>query len=253
MEHIASRDNEKIKFAKRLASSAALRAQEGLFLAEGRRLCFDLAQSMAAQMVLVTQKFLNEYPQAAALAPQVFVISQPVDDKLAETKTPQGIYCLFETPNTTLQDLDLGRGVLLCEELQDPANVGAVLRSAAAFGYGGVVLAGGADAYSPKALRASMGGVGRLPVVRCACLAPVAQALQAQGLAIYAAALENARPLREILPQKPFGLLVGNEGAGLSAEALALADERVYIPMHNGMESLNAAVAASVLMFYFQK
>lgn len=249
LEHIASRENEKIKYAKRLASSASFRAQEGLFIAEGRRLCFDLAAVLQPVTAFVTQNFLQAYPQAASLAPQVFLISEPVDDKLSETKTPQGVYCLFRLPQTTVEQLNLDAGVLLCENLQDPANVGAVLRSAAAFGYGGVVLVSGADPYAPKALRASMGGVGRLPVVCCPAFAPMAQALAAKGVTLYAAALENGRPLGSLAPQKPFALLIGNEGAGLTPAALALADERVYIPMQNGMESLNAAVAASVLMF----
>ncbi|MDL2324668.1 RNA methyltransferase [Ruminococcaceae bacterium OttesenSCG-928-A16] len=252
MEHIASRENEKIKYAKRLATSAAFRAEEGLFFAEGRRLCFDLAETCAPTVAFVTAAFLKGCPQAASLAPQVFIISQPVDDKLSETKTPQGVYCLFKTPATSIEDLNPEAGILLCEDLQNPANVGAVLRSAAAFGFGGVVLAGSsADAYSPKALRASMGGVGRIPVLTSAALAPVAQALHKKGVTIYAAALEGGTPLPAEPLQKPFALLIGNEGAGLSPVALSLADKRVYIPMQNGMESLNAAVAASVLMFHF--
>lgn len=250
---IQSRDNDKIKYARKLAESASFRAQERLFLAEGRRLCFDLAQTLRVHSAFATEAFLQSCPEAEALAPQCFVISEPVAQKLADTQTPQGLFCLFETPLATIEAMDAEKGVLLCETLQDPANVGATLRSAAAFGFGGVVLVGCADPFGPKALRAGMGAVGHVAVKMLPRegLAQAAEQLVAKKATIYAAALQNARPLPAVAVKRPFALLVGNEGAGLTAEALALAAETVYIPMQNGVESLNAAVAASVLMFHF--
>lgn len=251
VQRIASRDNERVKHARRLATSAAARAEEGLLFAEGRRLCFDLAETLKAKRVFVTEAFLKAHPEAEGLAPEAFIISEPVDDKLSETKTPQGLYCLFEKPATGLAALKFAKGVLLCEGVQDPANVGAVLRSAAAFGYGGVLLLRGcADAFSPRTLRAAMGAVGRIPIVADMLLEEGVAAAKAAGATVYASALlADAQPLQQVRPRYPVALLVGSEGAGLTPEALALADSRVYIPMQGGVQSLNAAAAAAVLLY----
>lgn len=251
MLHITSRDNERVKFARHLARSAAFRAQQGLFFAEGRRLCADLAQTLKAACVFYTEVAAQSWPEVAQLAPEAYCVSAPVAQKLAGVQTHQGVFCLFATPAGSLASLAAQKGVLLCENLQDPANVGAVLRSAAAFGFGGAVLQQCADPYGEKALRASMGAVGRLPVVTSAPLAEAAVWLRQQKVPLVAAALQHSQPLQSAGVTGPVGLLIGNEGNGLSPEALALANVRVCIPLQSGVESLNAAVAASVLMFAF--
>lgn len=193
---------------------------------------------------------MQQHPGAETLGESCVLVAETVAEKLADTRSPQGLFALFSLPQSREEALHPAQGLLLCEELQDPANVGAVLRSAAAFGYGGVVLAGGADPFSPKALRASMGAALRIPVLRAASFTAAAGALQARGVALLAAAAgPGSRPPGQLRPGGPFALMIGNEGAGLSAQALSLADGRVGIPMQCGVESLNAAVAASVLMY----
>ena len=253
-EKIASRDNDRVKYARRLAASGAFRAEENMFFAEGKKLCFDLAQSVAPQQVFCTEAFLEACPAAEKLGRMFWLVSDSVAQKLSDTKTPQGLFCLFPTPQAHRESLRFEAGVLVCERLQDPANVGAVLRSAAAFGYGGVVLLNCADPYGPKALRASMGAVGRLPVVRAASVEEVLEDFERNRATVYAAAPGPDSRAPEALPtNEPFVLLVGNEGAGLSETALQNADARVGIPMENGVESLNAAVAASVLMYEMKR
>lgn len=252
MEQISSRDNEKIKLACRIASSATARDEHNLFFAEGRRLCFDLAQTAPPKMAFFTKQFLQSYPEVETLAEKNYLVNEPVADKLSGTKNSQGVYCLYEILPTSMEDLVFERGVLLCENLQNPDNMGAMIRSAAAFGYGGVVLVGGVDIYNTKVLRASMGGVGRIPVVQHVGLEELRTHMNLQNATLYAAALENAKPLTDVTPEGAFVVAVGNEGAGLSEDLLAMAGEKIYIPMKNGMESLNAAVAASVLMFHFK-
>lgn len=255
MEQITSRDNERVKQACRLAKDADLRREEGLFFAEGRRLCADLSASQRPVCAFLTQKALEEDPVPAELAETAFLVSGPVADKLSQTKNTQGVFCLFRLPAAAEGDLNPTKGILLCEELQDPANVGAVIRSAAAFGFGGVAFStGSADPFSPRALRASAGAVLRVPVLAGVDFAGVARGLKDKGAALYAAALgEGARPVAEFAGRGlgAFGLMVGNEGAGLTQEALHLADHRVIIPMQNEVESLNAAVAVSVLLYAF--
>ncbi len=284
MQEITSRDNERVKYACKVASSSAWRAETGLFFAEGRRLCLDLAQRQKPHTVFLTQEALDACPQAANLADETFLVRDSVAQKLGETQTSQGLYCLFERPAAGFEALRPADGLLLCEQLQDPTNVGAVLRSAAAFGYGGVVLsAGSADAFSPRSVRASAGAVLRVPILAGVEAVGTAARLREEGVALYAAArwiearqtdghrqFESgggssacggtegdgtdvvraaALPPEELAPRGSFALLVGNEGAGLSQALLALAHGAVAIPMQGGVESLNAAVAASVLMY----
>lgn len=246
---ITSRDNPHVKYACRLAASAAFRAQEGLFFAEGARLCTDLAGRLHARAVFYTAAAANRRPELPGLAPQAFEVSEPVAEKLAGTKSPQGVCALFEMPEAGLGDMPQGQPVLICEGIQDPANLGAMVRSAAGLGFGAVALTPKcASPYGPKALRASMGAVARLPLVVVPGVEEAAEHLHGQGYILYAAALQNAVSLAETAIKRPCALLVGSEGAGLSPQALAAADAGVYIPMQNGVESLNAAVAAAILM-----
>ncbi len=242
-----------MKYARRLAASASFRAREGLFFAEGLRLCRDLAERLPLRALFATKAAHARWPEGAALAAEAYDVSEAVAEKLAGTRSPQGLFGLFETPAADFSRLRPDDGVLVCEAMQDPANAGAVLRSAAALGLGGVVFGpGSADPFGPKALRAAMGAAGRIPVVTGMPVPEAAARLREAGLWLYAAALQNARPLQGTAPRRPFALLIGNEGAGLSAEAAAAADELVYLPMQNGVESLNAAVAAALLMYHFK-
>lgn len=254
MERISSRDNERVRRAVKIASSTAARGEAGLFFAEGKKLCFDLARVQRPVTAFFTEELLAAAPGAGELAAENLLVSEPVAAKLAGTKTTQGLFCLFALPQPSFDELAPERGLLLCEDVQDPSNVGAVVRSAAAFGYGGVVLSpGSADPFSPKALRASAGAALRLPILSGQPLAALAARLKGEGATLYAAALQKeALTPEESRPAGPFALLVGNEGAGLSDEALLLADICVRIPMQGGVESLNAAVAASVLMYTFR-
>lgn len=252
MIEITSRENETIKYACRLGASASFRGEEGLFLAEGKKLCLDLAQTLTVAMAFFTEQVLDSLPEVETLGQENYLIEPHVAEKLSETRTNQGLFCVFSMPQIAVEELDAKKGLLLCEQVQDPANIGTILRSAAAFGYGGVVLSAGcADPFGPKALRASMGAVGRIPVLYREDLIEAIATLQNTGVQVLAAALQNAKPLGEIEKQEKFALLIGSEGQGLSQAAIEAADGTLFIPMQHGVESLNAAAAASVLMYHF--
>lgn len=253
-EQITSRGNERVKAACRLAASAAARAEEGLFFAEGARLCLDLAKSLQADTVFFTERALEKYPALAGLAPQCFEVEAHVAEKLAATKNNQGVFALFKTPKPNEKEVyEATGGVLVCEDIQDPGNLGTMLRSAAGLGFGGAVLSPGcADPFGGKALRACMGAVGRMPLLCGVPAAVAAAALKAAGFTVVAATLAaGAQPLASVPVQGKVALMIGNEGAGLSGAAAAAADVRAFLPMANGVESLNAAAAASVLMYHF--
>lgn len=257
MVRIDSRTSDKVKALCRLRDSASERRDKGAFLAEGVRLCTDLAQNCPVLEVLCTQKALDAHPQLASLGTaqtRRVLVSESVAEKLSDTKAPQGVFAVLGWPEKS-EAIAPGSRCLVLENVQNPANVGALARSAAAFGFGHLVLCGAcADPFSPKALRASMGALVRLAVHRFDTVEAATQVLHSANVPLYAAALQNSRPLSEVAAPQSAGVavLIGNEGNGLSSAAVAAADQVVRIPMGGGVESLNAAVAGGVLLWHFR-
>lgn len=255
MEVISSRDNAKIKHACALRDSEKQRAADGLFFAEGPKLCLELAKGCAVRRVFATAAALEKTPALAAFAGVTALVQPPVAEKLAGTKTSQGVFALFETPAPPPDTLRTARRLLALEGVQDPGNVGTLLRSAAAFGFDAVVLGPGCAApFAPKTLRASMGAAGRLPPVQTGDLPAVLGELRARGVTCLAAALYRSRPLDEVGRVFPGGLcaVIGSEGRGLTDATVAACDAAVRIPMTDRAESLNAGVAGSVLLWHFR-
>ena len=256
MDVITSRENPRIKRACALRDSEKQRAAAGLFFAEGPKLCLELARGCRAAELYATAPALAHSPALAALGPAVVEITQPVAEKLAGTRSTQGVFALFETPATDPAPLlATARRILALEGVQDPGNVGTLLRSAAAFGFDAVLLGPGCAApFSPKVLRASMGAAGRLPLGVCADLPAALGALRGRGVACLAAALYKARPLDAVGTQFPGGVcvVIGSEGQGLSDAAIAACSAAVRIPMTDRVESLNAGVAGSILLWHFR-
>ena len=256
MNVITSRENPRIKRACALRDSEKQRAAAGLFFAEGPKLCLELARGCRAAELYATAPALAHTPALAALGPAVVEITQPVAEKLAGTRSTQGVFALFETPATDPAPLlAAARRILALEAVQDPGNVGTLLRSAAAFGFDAVLLGPGCAApFSPKVLRASMGAAGRLPLGVCADLPAALGALRGRGVACLAAALYKARPLDAVGTQFPGGVcvVIGSEGQGLSDAAIAACSAAVRIPMTDRVESLNAGVAGSILLWHFR-
>lgn len=251
---ITSRDNETIKYACKIGRNKAFRQSEGCFLAEGLKLCCELARALTPLKVFYTLRALENCPALARLEGVHYEITDAVAEKLAETQATQGVFALFALPQASLETLQPGARYVCLENVQDPSNVGAVLRSAAAFGFDGAVLSqGSADAFSGKALRASMGAVAHISVIDNVVMPQLLQTCREKGIVTVAAALQRARPLSEIEPpQGGLALLIGNEGAGLTEDTVASADAVARIPMTDRVESLNAAVAASVLLWHFR-
>lgn len=255
MDCITSRDNGKIKYACALRDSERQRAADGLFFAEGPKLILELAKSCAPAAVYATEAALRKTPALAALERVTTLIAPHVAEKLAGTRSSQGVFALLQTPRPSAGLLDTARRLLALEGVQDPGNVGTLLRSAAAFGFDAVLLGPGCAApFAPKTLRASMGAAGRLPVLSTGDLPGTLTALRARGVTCLAAALYHSRPLDEAGNDFPGGLclVIGSEGQGLSDAAVAACDAAVRIPMTDLVESLNAGVAGSVLLWQFR-
>lgn len=257
-QRITSKDNRLVREAAGLLDSARRRREEGCFLAEGARLCMDgLRSGCVPKTLLFTEQALQKYPDAVKrleqAAGEVCLVTDAIAAKLSDTRTPQGIFCIFPMLDKILDLVHIythGRFIAL-ENLQDPSNLGTVLRTAEALGLSGCILAGNCcDPFSPKVTRGSMGAVFRLPLYRAESGASLARELAGKGMRVYAAV-----PEQEACPVTRCGfgpgsvLLVGNEGAGLLEETVRTCYRAVTIPMLGRAESLNAAMAAGILMW----
>ena len=252
---ITSRDNAKIKYACKLAASAAFRQSENAFLAEGLKLCLELARGTALKVLYYTERALEKAPELAALSGEHYLIQEHVAEKLAGVQANQGVFGVFALPCCGLDTLKTGGHYLALERVQDPGNVGTLLRSAAAFGFDAVILGRGcASPWGGKTLRASMGAVAKLPILEVEDLPAVLTDLRGKGVTTLAAALYNSRPLGEVSGDLPGGVcvVIGSEGQGLTDETIAACDSAVRIPMTDRVESLNAGIAGSVLLWQFR-
>lgn len=255
---ITSRKNELVREYQHLTSSAQYRRERGRIPLEGARLCADAAESGLKPLVLFfTEEAGEKYGRyLEAIRPfssKEFLISPPVSQALADTKSTQGVFCICEKPAESLRlpSPDSGKQILVLENIQDPANLGAVLRTAEAVGVAGVVLGGNCcDAFSPKALRAGMGAAFRLPVYLRENAVDAIERLNGSGFRTFAAVPDStAVPVTEIDFSFPAAVVVGNEGNGLTEEAKNACCARITIPMAGRAESLNAAASAAILMW----
>lgn len=253
-----------IKNAAKLVSSAKHRKEQGLFFAEGTRLCVDAMQSgVFIEQLFFTAEAAQKQPEAVMRlmekSGEAYEISADIARKLGDTERPQGIFCICRMldKKEEMYHINRYRRLIGLENIQDPSNMGTILRTAEALGMDGAVVAGGCcDIYSPKVLRGSMGAVFRLPIWETAGAVAAVERLQNNGLIVYAAVPDaNALLVTDCIfaktSQKDMGavLFVGNEGNGLEEQTIAACNARVTIPMEGRAESLNAAVAASILMW----
>lgn len=241
MEHITSLKNPKVAAWKALKDRKG-RRESGCFLVEGRKMVEEaLASAFDVETVLVQEGM--ELPDGLTMP--VYELPEHVLTAVCDTKTPQGIAAVVRMKEQSA----LGGHIVVLDGVQDPGNVGTILRTLDAFEADGLVLLPGcADPFSPKTVRSSMGAVFRRPVWTCTA-ETFAQVLRGSGLRLLGAALRDDTVDARAADYTRAVLAIGSEGRGLSDEVLALCDETVRIPMSPRCESLNAAVAASVLLW----
>lgn len=251
MEIITSKNNAAVMAAAKLADKK-YREREKKFAFEGIKL-FEEAQRAGVRFsrVFVTEDAYEKYAEKLSVlgANVLTVVSDAVYEKLSFENAPQGVFSVAEyfSPQTKKE----ASFVLLLDGVADPGNFGAVLRSAEAFGVDSVYTGkNGADLYNPKTVRACMGSIFRMNVRRSESIADDIRALQKDGFRVFATALDKrSQDIRKADFSGKIAFVIGNEGHGVSAEVLEACDSTLIIPMHEGPESLNAAVAASVAMW----
>jgi TrmH family RNA methyltransferase len=251
MKLIQSRDNAFYKELVKLGLSARNRSRAGQTLLDGTHLLAAYLDSgQLPRHILLNAAALQDAEINALLARMNEVLITQLDDKLfaalTELKTPTGILVLIDLPQPELSVVT-SRFAVLLEDIQDPGNLGSILRSAAAAGCDAVFLSSAcADAWSPKVLRAAMGGHFCLSIYEQQDLLQIAEQFSGMRLA---ASLQASRRLYDCDLSGNIAFMIGNEGAGLSDALLALATDPVTIPMPGKVESLNAAAASAICLF----
>ena len=250
---LTSLQNPAVQAARALQTAKGRTAARALWL-DGEHMVAEALRWAAASIreLYVDDARLEAYAALVAQAPsaaRVYAVPARVLESISQVKTSQGIGAVCAQPDDVPLARQQGR-LMLLENVQDPGNVGTILRTIDAAGFDGCVLTPGcADPFSPKTLRATMGSVFRIPVTFASSAADAARELAARGYAVIGAALDG-QPFyaRAPLP-RDLCVLIGNEGAGLTPEALAACTHRYKLPMRGHAESLNAAVAAAVFMY----
>ncbi|MBQ5841271.1 MAG: RNA methyltransferase [Clostridia bacterium] len=255
---VTSKDNQWVKEWRSLCTDARRRRESGAFAIEGARLCEDaLASGVALRAVLYTAAARQTYAAVVErlidAAEQAVEISPELSRYMGDTTNPQGVFCIAKSLDNllTLDKIDIIGIYGALEDMQDPGNLGTVIRTAEAMGLDGLLLSAGCcDVYNPKVLRSSMGGVFRLPLLITENMAQTVAALQEKGLTAFACVVDSdAEPVHSAGLGKGCVALIGNEGNGLRPATVAACARRVTIPMGGRAESLNASMAAGIVLW----
>ncbi|ADU31428.1 TrmH family RNA methyltransferase [Evansella cellulosilytica] len=249
MDPIESTSNPRVKTWKKLHSRKG-REKTGLFLVEGVHLIEEALKAFIHMKELVIDVD-KEIPVEWKVSnvPQVFVTNK-VMKEICETETPQGFVAICELPDNKNVPLERGKFLFL-DGLQDPGNVGAIIRTADAAGINGVVLGEGTvDPFNGKVIRATQGSIFHLPVQRMD-LKEAVQICKEKNIPVFGTSLQGST-YNAIQPQDNFALIVGNEGSGVEDTLLEMTDQNLYIPIHGKAESLNVSIATGILLYHLR-
>jgi len=249
---ITSKNNSKVKQIKQLQKSAKLRSQENLFVVEGPKMVFEAPVGLLRECYVSESFYEKSSKKIKELECSYEVVSDQVFEMLSDTKTPQGILGLARQLNHSLEEMLKKETplLLILESIQDPGNLGTIFRTAEATGVTGIILSSTCvDIYNPKTTRSTMGAVYRQPFVVVSDFVDALDRIRGLGVKLIAADLKATKNYDKENFQEAVGLLIGNEGNGLSDFILRRIEDKIRIPMKGQGESLNAAIAVSVLAY----
>lgn len=251
---ITSTSNQRIKEIVQLQKKNRARNTEGIFIVEGIRMVREIPEDKL-KALYVTEEFYKKHKAELPGNVKPEFVTPTVFSYISDTKTPQGVLAIVWQNKYTLADI-LKKGtekkemLLVLDNLQDPGNLGTIFRTAEAAGVTGIILSkDSVDIYNPKVIRSTMGAIFRMPFVYVEKLTDTIEELKAHQIQVYAAHLDGKNAYDEECYLNGTAYLIGNEGNGLRQEVADCADTWIRIPMLGQAESLNAAVAASILMF----
>lgn len=255
---ITAKNNPTIKNIKEYLTSSKERRKDKIFVLEGVRLCCDALKSDCKILsVFATEDCQSKYADDISFLKDgcvdFFTVSDDVLKSMSDTVNPQGVVCTVAIKNNSFE-YEKGKKYIALDTVQNPDNLGAISRTAEAFGIDGLVICGGCDIYNPKALRASMGALYRLPIKICQSLEKEMKKCKEMGINTFATVPDrDAKDITKVDFSKGAFCIIGNEGNGVSQQVIDCCDERITIKMQGRAESLNAAAAASIAMWELVK
>ncbi|MCP3025487.1 RNA methyltransferase [Halobacillus sp. A5] len=242
---ITSLTNQKVKEWKKL-QKRKYREREGLFLVEGNHLVEEAIKSHWTVEEVILREGITFYQSEEV---PVTYVNEKVFNEIAETQTPQGTAAVVKINPHKYEPVSYS---LLIDAVQDPGNLGTLIRTADAAGYEQVIVGkGSVDVFNEKVIRATQGSIFHLPVIQDN-LEHVIPSLRVDGVSVYAATLEDSISYKQLDPSSNIALMVGNEGNGIQSSLLEEVDQNINIPIYGRAESLNVAIAAAVLMYHFK-
>ncbi len=252
-EIITSKNNNTLKYFMSLKEKNT-REHLGLFLLEGRRAVSEAIEAKAVKHLIMTEAFLKSKEARVIIGNSITttILSEQMFQRISETKTPQGIAAICKIKKHDLQKvLEEEKDILLLEDVRDPGNMGTVIRTAAAAGFGALIASNGCvDVYNPKVVRSTVGCLFKMKIIQSkGNFNDIVQETKNKSFYIYAAHPRGGKDLFETDFSNKTAIALGNEANGLSEALLKQCDKLVTINMENGVESLNASVAAALMMY----
>jgi TrmH family RNA methyltransferase len=245
-----SRDNKSVKLALKLKSKK-YREAEGKYLVEGIRFVEEAIKEGIVDFILFSQKlFSTSDPERAMdIDCNKFEIDEELFKELCGTENPQGILAVVSKKNYCYEDIK-NDFVIIADGIQDPGNLGTIIRTADAAGAGGVIITKGTvDVYNDKTLRATMGSIFHIPIIFAEDFNALGAELKEQGYIINAASLEGSKYIYDCNFEGKTAIIIGNEANGIPAEHMDAVTQKIKIPMPGKAESLNAAAATAVIIY----
>ncbi len=250
MEELKSAKNTRVKEWKKLLTKKG-RDQSGRYILEGAHLIEEALKTDEIMEIMVLSNYtafeferLKKFP--------ITLISEEISRAISATETPQGIFAICKKRIAGV-DLAVHRKLLLLDGVQDPGNIGTMIRTADAAGIDAVIFGEGTgDLYNPKVIRSAQGSHFHLQI-ETGNLVEWIKKLKAAHILVYGTALENAEPFMNVPASDSFALIMGNEGSGVDPDVLQQTDKNLYIPLYGKSESLNVAIAAGILLYHLRK
>lgn len=249
---ITSISNPQVKRLLQLQKKSKARNEENVFVVEGIRMFAEVPEERV-EKVYISESLYNK--KKAELKPEKYpmeVLADKVFQHVSDTKTPQGILCIVKQKKYRMEELLQAENphFMVLDNLQDPGNLGTIVRTAEGAGVTAVFMSKDCvDIYNPKTIRSTMGSIYRIPFIYVEDVLELMKIFKTKGVKTYAAHLNGKNSYDKENYQTGTAILIGNEGNGLRDEVAENADIWVRIPMHGQVESLNAAIAASIFMF----
>ncbi|MBE5964542.1 MAG: RNA methyltransferase [Lachnospira sp.] len=247
---INSVSNAKVKYVMNLQKKSKFREQENIFVVEGIKMFMETPKHLI-EKVYVTETFLDSHKELFENV-EYETVTDRVFEQMSDTKTPQGVLVLVKMQKRNISDIAKCKSpyIIVAEDLQDPGNLGTIVRTAEGAGIDGIILSKNTvDIYNPKTIRSTMGSVYRVPVYVSEDIVATIKELQKMGVSTYAAHLSGEKYYSDCDYKSATAFVIGNESKGISREAAKACDNLIKIPMKGEVESLNAAIAAAILMY----